>query len=620
MVVFFFFFLNGLLARLNDVLFADSSEDDEREDDEPELYENLKHHRKYTALANQVRPSSRNSTYTEVRKSPYYYSDLLKRSQSEEQPDRRHDSGLYRKCQSLDVHGKRGKELKYRETPVNSFDIQEEDEEEEDMATKQRHLYETAFDSKICRSSETLDLDEVTNHVLERCSPQTPYNPTYCNVPNDRKCSLKRLTGSKSKINLKYESSMDNISQHLTDLDINEQSTLLRGYSSASTSTIPLPQSVSSNLNDSLDSFSESSHKTGKTAAENFRNEVANRRRAKEAKCCNNNNINNNHHGRQHRHHKHRISLCCRVDDNCYISDSPNESRPKSCHVPSKILEIKSRPRCGKFSSTESMTTSSSGGSLESIRSSTSEGNRSTTSTDSHHSSSLSSHSSDSAVGNGYHYPVSLQLGNRFLNQNKMHVLSPISDKSFQEPCSESSEINRNNSQKVSPEEKCASPSETQWTEHKAKRRLPQNKNVVNLSLPFVNNAPSGDLETHHGSDSGISIESRSDNNKVLQTTDLNDLPFDMPKLRRRRLQQMQLTQSSTQDTSSSATSVDLKDLPFDMPKLRRKLRSSSTQESVELPLEMKNSLSIASLTNEDQSGKMVVWFVFTKKNKKISE
>lgn len=83
-----------------------------------------------------------------------------------------------------------------------------------------------------------------------------------------------------------------------------------------------------------------------------------------------------------------------------------------------KIFEIKSRPRKdllllnkrtkdllgrrirSKFSSTESMTTSSSGGSMESIKSSTSEGNRSTSSSESRQSASLSSHSSDSGGKN----------------------------------------------------------------------------------------------------------------------------------------------------------------------------------------------------------------------------
>lgn len=83
------------------------------------------------------------------------------------------------------------------------------------------------------------------------------------------------------------------------------------------------------------------------------------------------------------------------------------------------------------FSSTESITTSSSGGSMESLRSSTSEGNRSTTSSESRHSSTLSSHSSDS--GAKMRNPPRLNM----MLHSKLHVLSPISDKSLQEPTSE---------------------------------------------------------------------------------------------------------------------------------------------------------------------------------------
>lgn len=608
-------------------MFSDTSDDGEHEDDEPELYENLKH-RKLTGLATLSRSTSKSNTYTEVRKSPYYYSDLLKRSQSEEQPDRRrYESNSYRKCQSLDAskgkHDPLSTNSRVIDPSVNSFDIQEEDEEEEeeekeDMATKQRHMYETAFDSKICQPNETIDLDVVTNRVMERCSPQLPYNPAFCNIPKDSMCSLKRLKNTKNKLNIsnKFESSIDSLSQHLTDLDITEQSTLLRGYSSASTSTIPLPQSVSSNLNDSLESFSESSHQGTKIHSDKFfqiPERIKNDSSPIYANSLNNNNIsinknkniNNINNNRHQRHHKHRMSFCYRNDDGYCVSDSPNESRPKSCQLNAKILEIKSRPRergSRKFSSTESMTTSSSGGSLESIRSSTSEGNRSTTSTDSHHSSSLSSHSSDSAMGNGvYNFSLNFQPGNRFLHQNKMHILSPISDKSFQELGSESSEINRNsNSQKVSPEESKNPDKQEIYSDASAvcklKKRIPQNKNVATLSVAL---ASSGDVEAQHCSDSGISIESRSDTAKQNQNSDLNDLPFDMPKLRRRRLQQMQLTQSSTQDTSSSTTSVDLKDLPFDMPKLKRKLKSS-TQDSTELPLDSSPG---AVLAPEEQSG-----------------
>lgn len=234
------------------------------------------------------------------------------------------------------------------------------------------------------------------------------------------------------------------------------------------------------------------------------------------------------------------------------------------------ILEFKGRRRRHKYSSTESMTASSSGGSMESIKSSTSEGNRSTTSSDSRQSSSLSSHSSDSGGPKQY---CGTQNSSFLAHANKLHILSPISDKSSQEPISETSDNNRNNnSQKCSPEE-VATP-ETM----KVKRRLPQNKNLLNLGFH------TGDLEIQ-GSDSGISIQSREgiksrfgfNAGELPSQQDFSDLPFDMPKLRRRRM----IAQDAC--TSGSATSVDLRDLPFDMPKLRRRLRiqQSSIESSV---------------------------------------
>ncbi|XP_053975989.1 uncharacterized protein LOC128874883 [Hylaeus volcanicus] len=279
------------------------------------------------------------------------------------------------------------------------------------------------------------------------------------------------------------------------------------------------------------------------------------------------------------------------------------------------LLEFKlrtSRRRPG-YSSTESMATSSSGGSMESLRSSTSEGNRSTSSSESRHSTSLSSHSSDSGSTNCYHRHHQQPSMTGFLTHhaNKLHILSPISDKSSQEPASETSDNNRNNnSQKASPEENLTmennvtasniantntantntntnsvtSPMDTSFK----KRRTPQNKNLINLALQ---SSSSGDAEIQ-GSDSGISIESRAgikckpfgfhllkpqlDNiNLVDNEPELSDLPFDMPKLRRRRLL---MQQDAT--TSGSATSVDLRDLPFDMPKLRRRLRCMQSTES----------------------------------------
>lgn len=116
-----------------------------------------------------------------------------------------------------------------------------------------------------------------------------------------------------------------------------------------------------------------------------------------------------------------------------------HKERPQSMIVESKKvhalknkrIQLRNHQRIKNFSSTESMTTSSSGGSMESIRSSTSEGNRSTTSYESRHSTSLSSHSSDS--GSRALYP----LRTTALIHSKLHILSPISDKSSLEHTSE---------------------------------------------------------------------------------------------------------------------------------------------------------------------------------------
>lgn len=266
------------------------------------MYENLKHRKANRSLASSAKCSS---TYTEVRRSPYYYGDLLKRSRSENPADsRRYEAASYRKSQSLDTTAVSVKhepiysnDLKYLE-PSSSYSChieEEEDEiegdevldEEDEMATRQRHMYETAFDSKICQANgEMVELDAVTNHVLERGSPQLPYNPTFCgSMPKDRASSLKRFASSVRRAG-QLESSVDSLAQHFTDFDLTERSALLHGYSSASTSTIPLPHSVSSHLNDSIESFSESSNKSSCRVQPQkfFRHEIVHHRRTKDVK------------------------------------------------------------------------------------------------------------------------------------------------------------------------------------------------------------------------------------------------------------------------------------------------------------------------------------------------
>lgn len=123
------------------------------------------------------------------------------------------------------------------------------------------------------------------------------------------------------------------------------------------------------------------------------------------------------------------------------------------------------------FSSTESITTSSSGGSMESLRSSTSEGNRSTTSSESRHSSSLSSHSSDS--GAKIRYPARLNM----MLHSKLHVLSPISDKSLQDP---TSEIVENNA--VGDKVAKVSPQSGREIDNFKSKKFPQNRALTLLA------------------------------------------------------------------------------------------------------------------------------------------
>jgi hypothetical protein len=269
-------------------------------------------------------------------------------------------------------------------------------------------------------------------------------------------------------------------------------------------------------------------------------------------------------------------------------------------------------------SSTESIATNSSFSSMESLRSSTSESNHSTSSSESRHSKSLSSHSSDNDYVNDYlrQYQNQQQLSSLSLchHLTKLHNISLVSDNSLPNlTC----EISVNNISQKTKSEKfpsseinpaiCTDISIKQPTISLdkslliKKRRVSQNKKLINLVLE---SSLSGDTEIQ-GSDSGISIESRK-GIKCKKTLDfqlikmppssplklqehyfnitrrlldnekeLLRLPFDMPKLNRRRV----LVQQDT-TTSGSLTSVDLKDLPFDMPKLRRRLRCMQSTES----------------------------------------
>ncbi|XP_033229485.1 uncharacterized protein LOC117181025 [Belonocnema kinseyi] len=538
----------------------------------------------------------------------------------------------------------------------------EVEDEEEEMA-RQRHLYETAFDCKISRSDDDLDdLDRVINHPIlhsqMRTSSTAPLSRASSStesskhqqalqqqVPTTKDHRRKVVILRPKPIPSRLHQQSDNISslsQEIDSLQMNSSDEKTgsprlptRGYNPSPPSTAPLPAKFHGNRDNLLLNIrsapnlpSQPDHprlkdmrlpvkslraKDSPQSSESSILEIKGRPKSfvSESTECQARRFDKDlileFKGRPREERQRPRSLIRESRPIMEFKGRPHEAegdvpkpRREHCLLDFKLRNNRRRPG---YSSTESMATSSSGGSMESLRSSTSEGNRSTSSSESHHSTSLSSHSSDSGTTNCFHHHHHHQqpILSGFLthHSNKLHILSPISDKSSQEPASETSDNNRNNnSQKASPEEvtenlttvntntNATTPTDTSFK----KRRVPQNKNLINLALQ---SSSSGDAEIQ-GSDSGISIESRAgikckpfgfhvpkpqlDNlnlNNVDNEAELSDLPFDMPKLRRRRLL---MQQDAT--TSGSATSVDLRDLPFDMPKLRRRLRCTQSTES----------------------------------------
>ncbi|XP_055629142.1 uncharacterized protein LOC129770376 [Toxorhynchites rutilus septentrionalis] len=484
----------------------------------------------------------------------------------------------------------------------------------DDMTSiRTRQFYETAFDSKITRSDDDLDeVDRVTNQSvliqLSKSNNSSTSNMVSSQNKENRdrskrgdtkrsKSSLKTPSTTQVQTTVDIENTPDvNLSQDLEKLQIDKQldnitnanstssSQLpLRGYTPSPPSTAPLPMKFP----EKHERFFINSIKSAPNLPSS---NVAQHPRLKDLRLD----------IQAIRSNEVPPSGSCDGSMNNSSYNSPkNSDRPRStlCLEPERVLELKRSHRNHKqrgrdFSSTESMATSSSGGSMESLKSSTSEGNRSTSSSDSRHSSSLSSHSSDS--GPTIAFPLRVPM----VVHNKLNILSPISDKSSQEPGSETSDINRNSSQKQSPEDTIGGTIGKKENDENEAVKLtgPKRRSAPNKALLFITGPEI------QGSDSGISLHSRedvksrsnfmnlgiqraslglekSDTNRQALPQDLNDLPFDMPKLRRRRAHLQQ-----EPCTSGSVTSVDVGDLPFDMPKLRRRLRLSQNQNQTPIP------------------------------------
>lgn len=245
--------------------------------------------------------------------------------------------------------------------------------------------------------------------------------------------------------------------------------------------------------------------------------------------------------------------LACRLVNRLQLSASTNSvqrcadirggvargsAAPSRFPCKNRLFAFLLRPKKrAKYRSTDSMVTSSSL-SLESIATSES----------------LSSHSSESP-----------RYCDRF---PEPHVLSPISDKSSQDAVAEISDLER---RKGSAALAFAAVATDHTAAPTTKTKPPQSLGLIKLNRDH--------RQQHHGSDSGISVGSKPGDNYQ----ELLDVPFDMPKLRRKQKSEffrdgqpptacstmIASEQPSEQpsDVTESTTSL----LPFDMPKLRKR-------------------------------------------------
>lgn len=349
-------------------------------------------------------------------------------------------------------------------------------------------LYETAFDSKISRSDDDLDdLDRVTNHPvlhsrIGRSKSAVPGTSIeILSQPPRPGSSFSRIRSFHSpKDTKKLEEEVETVTETINKMAVSENPT--------PPATAPLPAKFSGH-----DDFAMNSIKSAPELPISSPAHLRLKDNRLPVKSL---------HARNLRLANESTKSSSSVESQkqseliLEVKDRPKDSRKHRLPSRPRSLIAEIKPRRFKFSSTESMATSSSG-SQESIKSSTSEGNRSTSSSESHRSASLSSHSSDSVpnttttdatTGNlQFHHPGHVT--------NNIHILSPISDKSSLEPGSETSDnIKNNNSQKPSPESE---------PEQKPKWRTLQNKNLINLGLQL--GGSTGEV-TGGGSDSGISI------------------------------------------------------------------------------------------------------------------
>uniref|UniRef100_A0A6P7GRW5 Uncharacterized protein LOC114345678 n=1 Tax=Diabrotica virgifera virgifera TaxID=50390 RepID=A0A6P7GRW5_DIAVI len=375
--------------------------------------------------------------------------------------------------------------------PPNPVTVTAYDDYGLDDMTRQRHVYETAFDCRISKSDDDLDqIEKVTNHPVlvhinktwdksqgsEPSIDSNSFNRRHRR--RERECTKSSHEDNNSSV-IALSHDIQNI--RLVETEENNSASSsglpLRRYTPSPPSTAPLPAKFHSKehtMNSIRSAPNLPSHHKSRFLPVKSLTTSSDSLQIRQGSAfeiefgCSSNKLISEFKGRP-----------AHLKDEAKDRIHEIKGRPRkelliiNKRSKDSLLEFKGRRIRHKYSSTESMTTSSSGGSMESIKSSTSEGNRSTSSSESRQSPSLSSHSSDSG-------------------ENILNYYQGIKSRfSF---------------------------------------------TGVELSAP-----PS--------------------------QQDFSDLPFDMPKLRRRR------AVPEATCTSGSATSVDLRDLPFDMPKLRRRMR-----------------------------------------------
>lgn len=393
----------------------------------------------------------------------------------------------------------------------------------DEMNVRQRKIYETAFDSKIAKSDDDLDdVDRITKHSASLFGNEfrmvtSQSKDSFLQAQNQSQHPKEKRY--RSKHSKKAQNNNNNNNNNVNSKDDTKKQTedLIKDIES-----IKIEESIDNIVNANVTTEISAAQSTQYTPSPPSTAPVDRKFQTKHEKFF----INSIKSAPNLPASPSNALQHPRLKDlrGSEKSDGVKE-RPRSVIIEAgRVFELKRSHSGRNYSSTESMATSSSGGSMESIRSSTSEGNRSTTSTESRHSSTLSSHSSDSGCARPLKPPM--------LINPKLQILSPISDKSAQEPVSENSENLKNQT-----------PDGDKLIEDNIDKDVKKKRPAASKTLLLIAR------DEIQGSDSGISLHSRDDkaklsalcDNKIDNATglpqDLKDLPFDMPKLRRRRVQ-----------------------------------------------------------------------------------